>query len=108
MVGKSTHLQVIPQQSAQNAAHLPLQTCDKNQWTFLLYNMGVGFDFANLGFFAKVSVPLQFIIPCYFQGILVSLPVKKYNSLVIAMGSEKKATCPLLHTSLANFSISTN
>ena len=67
MVGKSTHLQVISQKRTQNAANLPLQTCDKKQWTFLLNDTGVGFNsrnnFANLGSFAKVSVPLQFVIP---------------------------------------------
>ena len=70
MVGKSTHLQIIPQKSTQNAANLPLQTCDKNQWTFLVYNTGVGFNsrdnFANSCSFAKVSVPLQSIIPCLY------------------------------------------
>ena len=35
MLGKSTHLAVIPQQSTQNTANLPLQTYEKNQWTFL-------------------------------------------------------------------------
>ena len=58
MVGKSTHLKVIPQKSTQNAVNLPLQTSD---------NTGVHFksriNFANLGSFAKVSVPLQSIIP---------------------------------------------
>ena len=32
--GKCTHLQVIPQQSTQSAANLPLQICKKNQWNF--------------------------------------------------------------------------
>ena len=71
MIEKSTYLQVISQKSTENAANLPLQTCDKNQWTFLLYDTGVGFNscnnFANLGFFAKVSVPLQFIIPWFVK-----------------------------------------
>ena len=31
MLGKSTHLAVIPQQSTQNTANLPLQTYEKNQ-----------------------------------------------------------------------------
>ena len=39
----------------------------KTSGLFLLYDTGVGFNsrdnFANLDFFAKVSVPLQFIIP---------------------------------------------
>ena len=39
----------------------------KNQWTFLLYNAAVDFssrnNFANLGSFAKISVPVQTIIP---------------------------------------------
>ena len=67
MLGKSTHLQVIALQSSQKAGNLPLQTCEENQWTFLLYDSGVNFslrnNFANLGSFAKVSVPLQLIIP---------------------------------------------
>ena len=38
--GKSTHLQVIPQQSTQIKANLPLQACDKNQQTFLVAQHG--------------------------------------------------------------------
>ena len=72
MVGKSTHLKVVPQQSTQNAANLPLQTCEEYQGTFLLYDTSVDFssrnNFVNLGFFAKVSVPVQSIIPCSNQG----------------------------------------
>ena len=34
MLGKSTHLQVIPQQSTQNTANLPLQTCKKTSEHF--------------------------------------------------------------------------
>ena len=67
MVGKSAHVQIIPQKGTQNAAKLPLEACDKNQWTFLLYFMGGSFNsrnnFFNLGSFAKVSVPLQSIDP---------------------------------------------
>ena len=39
----------------------------KTSGPFLLYNTGVGFNnnFANLGAFAKVSVPSQFINPYY-------------------------------------------
>ena len=63
MVGKSTHLQVIPQQSTQNAANLPLQTYEKNSELFLLFNAGADFglhnNFANSGSFAKVSVPVH-------------------------------------------------
>ena len=40
MGGKSTHLQVIPQKATQNAANLPLQACDKNQWTFFVVRHG--------------------------------------------------------------------
>ena len=36
MIRKSTHLQVIPQKSTQNAGNLPFQTCKKNQWTFFV------------------------------------------------------------------------
>ena len=71
MLGKSTHLHVIPQQSTQNTI-LPLQTCkNKPVDFFLLYNTGVDFsyrnNFANLGSLAKVSVPVQFIIPWYYE-----------------------------------------
>ena len=37
---KSAHLQVIPQQSTQNTANLPLQTYDKNHWTFFIVQHG--------------------------------------------------------------------
>ena len=40
MVGKSTCLQVIPQQSTQNTANLPLQTYEKNQCTFFIVQHG--------------------------------------------------------------------
>ena len=67
MLGKSTHLQVIALQSSQKAGNLRLQTCEENQWTFLLYDSGVNFslrsNFANLGSFATVSVPVLSLIP---------------------------------------------
>ena len=63
MVGKRTHLHDIPQKSTQNAANLPLQTHDKNQWTFFVVLHERRLNFANSGFFAKVSALLQFIIP---------------------------------------------
>ena len=68
MVGKSTHLQVIPLQSTQNTANLPLQTCEKNQWIFfVVQNYIISFishnNFASLGSFAKVSVFVQPINP---------------------------------------------
>ena len=67
MLGQSTQLQVILQQSAKNTASLPLQTCEKNQWTFSLKNTGVDFTscgkFANIGSFEKVSILFQSIIP---------------------------------------------
>ena len=60
MVEKSTGLQVIPQQSTQNTANLPLQTYEKTSERFLLFNTGVNFslrnNFANLSSFAKVPV----------------------------------------------------
>ena len=65
MVGKSTHLQVIPQQSTQNTANLPLQTYEKNQLTFFIVQHGLQHDFstcnnfANSGSFAKISVPVH-------------------------------------------------
>ena len=69
MPEKTTHLQVIPQQSTQTQ-----QTCSYRHTTKpsgLLYKHRTGVDFSsrnnfqNLGSFAKVSVP-----------------VKNYNSLV--------------------------
>ena len=66
MVGESTHLQVIPQKNTQNVANLPLQTCDNIQWTFFVVRHERN-NFANLGSFAKVSVPLQFTIPWFYK-----------------------------------------
>ena len=91
MVEKSTHLQVIPQKSTQNAASLPLQTCEKNQWSFLLlYDTSIDFNssnnFSKLGSFAKVSVPLQFIISQCLYIFLVA--VKEYTTRMCA---EKKS-----------------
>ena len=64
MIGKSIHLQIIPQKSTQNAANYRQAT--KTSGLFLLYYTGVGYNsrnnFSNLGSFAKVSVPLQSII----------------------------------------------
>ena len=40
MPEKSTHLQVIPQQSTENTANLPLQTYYKKPSDFLLHNTG--------------------------------------------------------------------
>ena len=54
MLEKSTHLQVIPQQSTQNTTNLG----EKPVFVFIVYN--TGFDvissnsFANIGSFAKV------------------------------------------------------
>ena len=64
MPGKCTHLhlQVIPQQSTQNTANLPLQTYEKKQWT-LGIDFSSGNNFANSGSFAKVSVSVGSIIP---------------------------------------------
>ena len=93
MLGKSACLQIIPQQSTQNTANLSLQTCDKNQWTFLLHSMSVNFssrnNFANSGSFAKVSVPVRSIIPCLndndvlFMASLTSFPVRTVCSISI-------------------------
>ena len=63
MVGKSARLAVIPQQSTQNTANLPLQTYEKTSELFLLFNTGADFslrnNFANSGSCAKVSVPVH-------------------------------------------------
>ena len=90
MLGKSACLQIIPQQSTQNTANLSLQTCDKNQWTFLLHSISVNFssrnNFANSGSFAKVSVPVRSIIPCLndndvlFMASLTSFPVQQCSN----------------------------
>ena len=60
MVGRSTRLQIIPQQSTQNTANFPLQTYEK---TSELFNMGDNFslrnNFDNSGSFAKVSIPVH-------------------------------------------------
>ena len=58
MLGKSTHLIVIPQQSTKNTANLLLQTCEKKTVNFNFRN-----NFANLGSFAKVFIAVQLIIP---------------------------------------------
>ena len=62
MLRKSNHLQVIPQQSTQTQ-----QICHYRHTTktsgLLLYSTGGDFssryNFANLGFFAKLSVPVK-------------------------------------------------
>ena len=77
MLEKSAHLPIIRQKNTQNTATLPLQTCDKNQWTFLLYDTGVDFssrnNSANLGSFAKVSFPVQSIFPCLVRPTQLTL-----------------------------------
>ena len=79
MPGKNTHLQVIPQQRTQNTAVLPLQTCEKNQWPFILYDtartstLASEKNFANLGSFAKVFIPVGFIITWYTRIMQVEL-----------------------------------
>ena len=73
MVRKSTHLQVIPQQNTQNAGNLPLQTCEKNQWTFFV----VRYITLSPAIILSTQVPLQkflFLLVC--------------NSLVCISGSE--------------------
>ena len=66
MLGKSTHLQVIPQQSTQNSKFAITDIQEKPAVHFLLNDTGVGFssrnNFANLGSFSKVSVPVESII----------------------------------------------
>ena len=64
MVGKSTHLQVIPQQCAQKHSKFAITDIrEKPVNFFLLFNTGVDFglrnNFANSGSFAKVSVPVH-------------------------------------------------
>ena len=56
----------------------------KTSGLFLLYGASVGFNFrnnfANFGSFAKVSVPLQFIIPCLYNNLARSCLTIKGNS----------------------------
>ena len=51
-LAKSTHQQLFSQQSTQNTASLPLQTCEKAIGQLLMNDTGGGFsvrnDFANL------------------------------------------------------------
>ena len=67
MLGKISHLQVVRQQCTQNTANLRLQTYEKISRSFPLYDTGVDFSLrinnANLGSFAKVSVPVGSVIP---------------------------------------------
>ena len=64
-----------------NAANLQLQTCDKNQWTFLLCSTGVNSssrnNFGTLGSFAKVSAPVRTIIPSF-----ISQPVSNCHLII--------------------------
>ena len=60
MLGKSTHLQVISQQSTQNTAICHYRHTRKTNENFSLFNTGV--DFANSGSFAKVSVAVNIYI----------------------------------------------
>ena len=65
-----------PSAKHQNTANLALQTCEKNWWTALWHHMFVDFSsrniFNNLGFFAKVTVPVESIIPWWNLGRLQS------------------------------------
>ena len=68
MVEKSTHLQGIPLKTTQTQQISHYRHATNISGLFLLYDTDAGFNsrknFANLGFFANVSVLLQFIIPC--------------------------------------------
>ena len=78
MVGKSTHLSRSKAPKTQQICHYRHAT--KTNGLFLLHSAGVNFsdrnNFANLGSFAKVSVPVQFIIlwlaRCKFSATLLS------------------------------------
>ena len=67
----------------QNTANIALQTEEKNQWTFLWHRRGVDFssrnNFTNLGSFAKVSVPVETIIPSLVYTSLDWFAFKKKN-----------------------------
>ena len=68
MLGKSAHLQVIPQQAPKTQQICHYRHAGKTSELLLLYNTGVDSstrnNLANLGSFAKVSVPVHSIIPC--------------------------------------------
>ena len=78
MVRKSACLQVIQQQSTQNTTNLPLQTYEKNRWTFFLFNTGVDVslcnNFANSGLFSKVSVPVHI-----YNSLIMHTSLYSYN-----------------------------
>ena len=63
MIGKSTRLQVIPQQSAKTQQICHYRHTEKTSELFLLFNTDADFslpnNFANSGSFAKVSVPVK-------------------------------------------------
>ena len=65
MLGKSTHLQVIPQQSTKKNQSAITDMRQKPVDFFLLYNTGVNFssrnNFAHLGSFAKICISAQSI-----------------------------------------------
>ena len=94
MLGESTHLQVIPQQSTQMQQTCGYRHTTKTSELFLLFNMGVDFssrnNFPNLGSFAKVSIP-----------------VKKYNSLVrwIPYMDLCSPDCLMTHISHTSFDV---
>ena len=92
---KSTHQHVVPQQSTQNATNLWLQTCEKNQWTFLLIlHFSACTNFANLCFFAKNSAPvfhfpfcgkssqIGVILSCFLQ-IVFMIAFPTHSALII-------------------------
>ena len=71
MLGKSTHLQAIPQKAPKTQQICHYRHATKTSG-LSLYDTSIGFNsrnnFANLGALAKVSAPLQFIIPCSSTG----------------------------------------
>ena len=67
MVGKAPIYILTSRKAPETQQICYCRHATKTSGPFLLYDMGVGFNirnnFANFGSFAKVSVPLQFIIP---------------------------------------------
>ena len=63
MLGKSAHLQVIPQQAPKTQQICHYRHTRKTSELFLLFNAGVDFNLrnnlANSGSFAKVSIPVR-------------------------------------------------
>ena len=95
MLGKSTHLQIVPQQSTQNTTESRLQTYEENQKTFLMTPTGRGGvdfcscnNFANLGSFAKAFVPIIPWTTLALSGVVTPQLINLLNIMFAEMGDE--------------------